>query len=313
MNPKVSVIVNCLNGEKYVERALNSIFAQSCQNFEVIFFDNCSIDDSANIAKKFIPKLRYFRKDSTVPLGQARAEAIKYAEGEWVGFLDVDDVWYPHKLATQLEGLANGEYVFCYAGVREVSEKGSIIRNALPVHRSGFILDGLLRQFDVNMVTPMFNRAFAVKYGFNFEPSITASEEYNLFMRMSAKGRFLVQDEILGDYLVHSGSLTSQKIENWCKERRFTLAQLKQENPGIQSLYKASFAEAYARADYYEARFFMEKRNNSLARKVLKNTSNVSWIYSFLRLLTFSRPAWMFLHNEKLRRNISRLIYKLRG
>ncbi|MBD5641846.1 MAG: glycosyltransferase family 2 protein, partial [Desulfovibrio sp.] len=100
--PKFSVIMNCLDCERYLPAALASLKAQSCQDFEIIFWDNGSRDESAAIALDYGPRLRYFRSEETVPLGQARNLAISKAEGEYVAFLDCDDLWRPGKLEKQL-------------------------------------------------------------------------------------------------------------------------------------------------------------------------------------------------------------------
>ena len=61
IKPLVSIIVNCYNGEKYLQDAINSIYAQSYQNWEIVFWDNNSNDNSAEIAISFDKKLRYYK------------------------------------------------------------------------------------------------------------------------------------------------------------------------------------------------------------------------------------------------------------
>ena len=59
-DPKVSIIMNCLNGSEYLKEALDSVMVQTYKNWEVIFWDNASIDDSASIAKSYGEKIKYF-------------------------------------------------------------------------------------------------------------------------------------------------------------------------------------------------------------------------------------------------------------
>ena len=70
--PLVSVIVNCFNGERYLKEAIESVYAQSYDNWEIIFWDNASTDGSAKIAKSYDKKLKYFLAEKTVCLGEAR-------------------------------------------------------------------------------------------------------------------------------------------------------------------------------------------------------------------------------------------------
>ena len=93
--------MNCYNGEKYLREAIDSIYAQIYENWEIIFWDNNSIDNSAEIAKTHDNKLKYFKGNHTVPLGAARKKAFEKASGEWIGFLDTDDYWYFQKLRSR--------------------------------------------------------------------------------------------------------------------------------------------------------------------------------------------------------------------
>ena len=82
--PLVSVIMNCLNSEKYLREAIDSVYAQSYRNWEIVFWDNASNDSSAEIAWSYRDgRLRYFRGETTVPLGHARNLALKHLFGQF--------------------------------------------------------------------------------------------------------------------------------------------------------------------------------------------------------------------------------------
>ena len=102
--PLVSVIINCFNGEKYLEEALKSVYNQSYTNWEIIFWDNQSTDKSSKILEKNNhPKIRYFYAKEFSELGEARELAFKKSRGEWISFLDCDDIWMPNKLSEQIK------------------------------------------------------------------------------------------------------------------------------------------------------------------------------------------------------------------
>ncbi|HEY2399610.1 MAG TPA: glycosyltransferase family 2 protein, partial [Steroidobacteraceae bacterium] len=110
--PEVTVIMNCYNGERYLREAIDSVFAQTFADWEIIFWDNASTDGSADIARSYTdPRMRYFRGERNVPLGEARKLALAQARGEWIGFLDTDDLWYPQKLARQIGALQGNDHV----------------------------------------------------------------------------------------------------------------------------------------------------------------------------------------------------------
>ena len=99
----VSIIVNCFNGEEFLAEALESVINQTYQNWELIFWDNQSSDNSSEIFKSYKhPNFNYFYAPNHTHLGRARELALKKTKGHWVGFLDCDDIWSPEKLYRQV-------------------------------------------------------------------------------------------------------------------------------------------------------------------------------------------------------------------
>lgn len=100
----ISIIMNCFNGEKFIEESLRSIVNQKYQNWELIFLDNNSNDSSAKIFKKFKDKrFFYFKNNKTTNISIARNKAISLCNGEYLSFLDVDDYWDEKKLINQIK------------------------------------------------------------------------------------------------------------------------------------------------------------------------------------------------------------------
>ena len=101
--PLVSIVINIFNGERYIEEALKTVFKQTYKNWEVIFWDNKSTDQSKKILKNFSDnRIHYFEAEKFTKLYEARNLAIKKAKGQYIAFLDVDDWWLPEKLEKQI-------------------------------------------------------------------------------------------------------------------------------------------------------------------------------------------------------------------
>src|SRR5437016_12782778 len=100
--PKVSVIVNCHNGAQYLREAVDSVYRQQFQDWEIVFWDNASTDGSETVVRVYDHRLRRFRGSEFLPLGAARNAALAVARGDFIAFLDADDVWLPDKLTRQL-------------------------------------------------------------------------------------------------------------------------------------------------------------------------------------------------------------------
>ena len=101
--PLVSVIMNCHNGEKYLNESIKSVLDQTYKNWEVIFFDNNSKDKSSVLLKKYKDKrIKYYKSTKFYNLYKARNLAIKKSKGELISFLDVDDWWIKNKIKKQV-------------------------------------------------------------------------------------------------------------------------------------------------------------------------------------------------------------------
>ena len=103
VKPLVSVIMNCHNGGKFLEQSINSIILQTYKNWELIFWDNVSQDESKKILNKFSDnRIKYFKSQKFNRLYESRNLAIQNARGEFISFLDTDDMWQKDKLEKQM-------------------------------------------------------------------------------------------------------------------------------------------------------------------------------------------------------------------
>ena len=309
--PTVSVIMNCHNGAQYLAEAINSVYAQTFQDFEIIFYDNASTDESAQIASGYDERLKITKNTGALKtLGLARKEAVTLAKGRWLAFLDTDDVWLPHKLEKQMSALSGSDYALAYAAIETVDRSGDHIRIDKPRHSSGYLFGNLLRQFEINMPTAVVSKAFMDGQGLNFDAMMEASEEYNLFMQIAADGKVLVIDDVLAKYRLHETSLTFEKIGRWALERRYTLEILEREKPTLISLYNTEFLEASSRAMYYQACSLMAAGKSSQARAELQKASSVGdWKYFLLNWLARFPYLWRLCHDPLVK---SRVVAALR-
>ena len=304
--PLVSVIINCYNGESFLKEAINSVFQQTYDNWEIIFFDNRSTDNSKEIACTFGDKVNYFCSTKHLTLGSARKEAIKYASGQWICFLDTDDLWYPDKLSSQVLLTSSGNSVLIYSGIDNIDINGKFLNQYQPKLRCGNLLDNLLDQFDINMVTPMINSKFLFENRITFNSKIYASEEYNLFLRIAAKGLVQSVPDIHGAYRVYEGSLTDQKIEKWAIDRFITLRQLNRENKGLKLNTNPFFIKAKMHARYYSARYYMSIGNYKKAKQRLLSLRFYRPVYFLLWCLAHYPRAWDLIHQRSIKSYISK-------
>jgi GT2 family glycosyltransferase len=120
-NPKVSVCMPTYNRARYIGQAIGSVLGQTLQDFEIIIFDDGSTDETRKIVEKVAdPRIRYFQQPRNVGIAATRNRCLRVARGEYLGWLDSDDVYLPHMLATQSAVLDQHRQVGMVYGVAEI-------------------------------------------------------------------------------------------------------------------------------------------------------------------------------------------------
>ncbi|MGA9294677.1 MAG: glycosyltransferase family A protein, partial [Ignavibacteriaceae bacterium] len=102
MNPLVSCIIPAFNSERYIEEAIKSVLNQTYSNIELIVIDDGSTDNTSEFVKKFKGKVKYFRQANSGP-SAARNSGLSKALGDFISFLDSDDLWEKNKISYQME------------------------------------------------------------------------------------------------------------------------------------------------------------------------------------------------------------------
>ena len=124
--PEISVIVPTYNYAHFIGDCLDSIFAQTYKDFEVIVIDDGSTDDTARVLEKYKGEIRYIYQENK-GLPAARNTGIKAAQGEYLAFLDSDDLWLPEKLGEQVLFLRNeADMGIIFSDASAFNEKGVI-------------------------------------------------------------------------------------------------------------------------------------------------------------------------------------------
>lgn len=299
--PKVSVVINCHNGAPFLKKAIKSVFSQTFSDWEIIFFNNASTDNSEEIARSFGNKVKISNSKKLLNLGHARAEAVNLCSGEWITFLDSDDLWVRDKLQSQINEIDGTHFALGYGGVIQINDQGSTLGELIPKYESGHIFKEQLRNFEINMVTPIVNANFLSKNNLNFDHNFTVSEAFDLFIKICALSPINVQKRVLGFYRVYEDSTTNKLMKNWALERFSTLEFLKKNHTKLINFNREVFESAQARGEYYLARYHYEKGNRKEAKRLLRKNIHSSKIYFFLYLLAYFPIFWNFLHIRKVK------------
>lgn len=285
--PLVSILMNCFNGEKYLNEAIDSIYAQTYQNWEIVFWDNASTDRSASIAKGYDKRIKYHLAPENTPLGEARNLALKKASGQYIAFLDCDDIYLPDKLEQQVKLMQSKEYVMCYGSIAVIDESGKEIKKDIVKNKSGNVFPSLLRRYEINMQTVMLKRDFVVSNHLSFNANMSYCPDHNLFMIIASKVDVGVITDVVAKYRIVSNSLSKKTIDIAPQEYRLTLDEISKNDPILRQKLSNDFDCAYNKARYYEIVADIYNNNKDQARYKLKTIFNSKIEYFLLYLLLF--------------------------
>lgn len=203
--PLVSVVMNCFNGEKYLREAIESVVAQTYQNWEIIFWDNQSTDRSAEIFKSYNDvRLKYHYAPKHTFLYEARNYAIEKSRGEFIAFLDVDDKWSPCKLEKQIPLFHDSQVGFVCSNYWIINENKSSKRlfskKAIP---RGWVLNNLLMDYPVGMLTLVLRRTAFDLLSRGCDPRFHIIGDMDLVVRLAIKWKMDSIQTPLASYRIH--------------------------------------------------------------------------------------------------------------
>ena len=210
----VSVVVNCYNGEKYLNQCINSILNQTYKNIELIFWDNQSNDKSKNIIKSYSDKrIKYLYSKKHTTLYEARNLALQNCNGEFVCFLDADDWYESSKIEDQIIYFSDKEvgvvYSNRYTYYDNLKIKKIFKKNIQP---SGYITRNILTDYQLSFMTALIRTETFKNLDYVFDKNYSIIGDFDLIYRLSLRWKFIYIKKPLGFYRIHSNNLSKNNI-----------------------------------------------------------------------------------------------------
>ena len=241
----VSIIMTCHNGEKYLDEALNSIFLQTYKNWELIFINNFSTDNSKDIIlSKKNNKIKYFETKKILKLGEVRQVALNKCVGDYIAFLDVDDLWSKDKLERQVEKfLSNSQVDIVYTDYKLF---GKIQKINLKKNNffSGKVRDKIIKSY-INgkpftaWLTLMIKADLLKKYEKAFDENLHITSDFDMIIRISDGAYFDYIDDQLCFYRVHN---TNESKNRYLEiSELFYILNKYKKNVEIKGIFKSKF------------------------------------------------------------------------
>lgn len=210
-NESVSIITPSYNSARFIAETIESVLAQTYQEWEMIIVDDCSTDDSVEIIEKYQSmdsRIRLVRLEINSGPAIARNRAIEEARGRYIAFLDSDDIWFPHKLEKQTLFMEEKDAVLSYAGYQKINENGTL-RGIVNVPLS-VDYKQMLNSCYIPSLTAIYD---SVKLGKVCMPNILKRQDYGLWLKILKMGYVAYGlNEPLGYYRERRNSVSSNKL-----------------------------------------------------------------------------------------------------
>ena len=213
--------MNCRNGEKFLQDSLNSVLKQTYKNWELVFVDNKSDDNSKKIFKKYNDsRFKYIFLDHEVNLGRARQEALKNCSGDFIAFLDTDDLWFEDKLKKQLKFFEDNKIGMVISNTIFFSDlKSKKFYNNDPP--TGYVFYDLLDNYFISLETLICRTEYLKKISFKFDKDYSMISDLDLTLHLSTVCNLSYCPFVLSKWRIHSSS------DTWKKKNLFFLEKLR--------------------------------------------------------------------------------------
>lgn len=210
----VSVIMPSYNTGRFIAESIKSVLAQTYTNWELLIVDDSSTDDTDSVVAKFNDnRIRYFKNERNSGAAVSRNRALREANGEWIAFLDSDDLWLPEKLERQLKFMNDNGYKFSGTGRIEVDENSFPLNTYIrsPRHVGKF---GMLLYCWPGCLTVMYH---APSVGLVQIADLKKNNDYAIWLKVVKKCDFYAFDEALSKYRVRTRSISHDSLKKLVK------------------------------------------------------------------------------------------------
>jgi glycosyltransferase involved in cell wall biosynthesis len=304
----ISVIIPVYNGEKTIRETIESVLNQTFRDFELIILNDGSQDSTLEVVSSIQDsRLKVFSYPNA-GLATSRNRGTFHAVGEYISFIDADDLWTPDKLETQLKALQdNPEAAVAYSWTNYIDESGQFLRRGGYLTANGNVYAKLLVvDFLENGSNPLIRRQALIQVG-GFDESLPAAEDWDILLRLAAQYSFVAvpYPQIL--YRVSASSMSAHVVRQETACLKVLERAFKQAPESLQYLKKYSMANLYRYLSFKVLDAYPERKRGLIAArflwKLITNDLASLKLYSTWQVL-FRVAVWVLLPPHKAQRLI---------
>lgn len=239
----VSIIMPSWNTGKFIGESIQSVLNQTYKNWELIIVDDCSTDNTDEIVASFNDeRIRYFRNDKNSGAALTRNRALCEARGEWIAFLDSDDLWMPKKLEKQIAFMKEKGYTFSFTEYEKIDEESK----PLNIYVSGPEKVNKRKMYNYDYIGQLTMMYSAKVFGLIQIKDIKKNNDYAIRLQLfKKKGAccYLLKEN-LAKYRIRKKSISHDKISKKLKSH-FDLFHFCDEKPILIALWYACWNMFY--------------------------------------------------------------------
>lgn len=208
----VSIITPTYNCEKYIRETIDSVIKQTYTNWEMIIVDDCSIDNTKEIVQEYIQKderIKYIILKENSGAAVARTKAMQLANGQYMAFLDSDDIWLEDKLEKQISFLKANNYNIICSSYKQIDECGNELNKIIKT-KIKTDYNHLLLSCPIGNSAVLYNVDQLGKFSV---PDIKKRNDDALWLQILKKEKYIYgMPEVLMVYRVRANSISSNKL-----------------------------------------------------------------------------------------------------
>lgn len=283
MDDKISVIIPVYNGAKTIKHTIKSVLNQSYNNLEIIVIDDGSIDSTLEVVDSIddcrIQVFSYHNSGACV----ARNRGLSKALGKYIAFIDADDLWTLDKLESQWKVLQeNSQASVAYSWTDYINSEGQVIRPGRHVTANGDIYSKLVvYNFLENGSNPLISHDALKKIG-GFNESLTAAQDWDMWLRLAAEYEFVCVEKVQILYRVSTNSISSnlqrqEAVSLQVIEAAFNHSKMQ----GLHHIKQASLAHLYKYLTFKSLDLPLKLHSKRLSIRFLWNC--IKYDYSILQ------------------------------
>lgn len=251
----VSIIMPSWNTAKFIGESIQSVIDQTYKNWELIIVDDCSTDNTDEVVTSYTDnRIRYFKNKKNSGAALTRNRALREAQGEWIAFLDSDDLWMPEKLEHQIKFMEENNYSLSYTEYEKIDEKSELLN----IYVSGPLKVNKHKMYNYDYIGQLTMIYSAKQFGLIQIKDIKKNNDYAIRLQLFKKKDvccYLLKEN-LAKYRIRKKSISHDKIVRKLKSH-FDLFHFCDEKPVIIALWYACWNMFYGlqKKQKFEKRF----------------------------------------------------------